>query len=237
VCFDEEDTQGKECKVRQGLTTLNGSRRVLNWHISLKGNSCGTDMAAQYWVVVGLLDSFTENADASTLKEEAIALFERLDTDKNGSIDKEELMQGFPQLDANAAGILIAEADEDNDGSISFHQLWAIIQEATGQTAQSVNENSPTNVNIDAAEMQKTIIRLNAEVNLTHFRLPALDRACWQLLHAACERHRITFLIGQSPQMAGRETRCAYQPLEDGSRQSAHPRQGERTRWQPDCCW
>ena len=46
-----------------------------------------------YWSSAGLLDGFTLGADIDTLKAEASALFAKLDEDKNGAIDKEELMK------------------------------------------------------------------------------------------------------------------------------------------------
>ena len=145
----------------------------------------------QYWCVVGLLDTFTEGATVDVLKEEAKALFSSLDKDGNGQIDQEELMQGFPQLDANAAGMLIAEADQDNDGSISFDELWAIIQQATGEKKLMSGSDAPV-VDMDPKEMQKTIIRLKAEVDSASQCLLANHALCLHVcMHAsmqACTR-------------------------------------------------
>ena len=80
-------------------------------------------MPAAYWSMVGLLDKFTEGADEKTLTTEADALFRSLDGDNNGSIDKSELMKGFPHLDEGTVEILMTEADEDQNGSISFDEL------------------------------------------------------------------------------------------------------------------
>ena len=139
----------------------------------------------QYWCVVGLLDTFTEGATVDVLKEETKTLFSSLDKDENGKIDKEELMQGFPQLDANAAGMLIAEADQDNDGSISFDELWAIIQQATGEKELMSGSDAPV-VDMDPKEMQKTIIRLKAEVDSASQCLLANHALCLHVcMHAS----------------------------------------------------
>ena len=200
----------------------------------------------QYWCVVGLLDTFTEGATVDVLKEETKTLFSSLDKDENGKIDQEELMQGFPQLDANAAGMLIAEADQDNDGSISFDELWAIIQQATGEKELMSGRDAPV-VDTDPKEMQKTIIRLNAEVD---WASQFVFKTCFVLacVHAckqACKRWALCDIRSTttgtansmlhmfskqdqsfSPLMAGGETRCTHQLPEEGSCQSAHPRQG-----------
>ena len=146
----------------------------------------------QYWCVVGLLDTFTEGATVDVLKEEAKALFSSLDKDGNGQIDQEELMQGFPQLDANAAGMLIAEADQDNDGSISFDELWAIIQQATGEKELVSGSDAPV-VDMDPKEMQKTIIRLKAEVDSASQCLLANHALCLHVCMHARGGHCVTF--------------------------------------------
>ena len=196
----------------------------------------------QYWCVVGLLDTFTEGATVDVLKEEAKALFSSLDKDENGKIDQEELMQGFPQLDANAAGMLIAEADQDNDGSISFDELWAIIQQATGEKELMSGSDAPV-VDIDPKEMQKTIIRLNAEVDSASQCLLANHALCLHACMQACTRWALCDIQSTttgtadsmfsnqdhsfSPLVAGGETRCTHQLPQEGSRQSTHPRQGQ----------
>ena len=51
--------------------------------------------------------------------------------------------QGFPQLDENAVDRLLAEANADNDGSISFVELFAVIQGASSEsvpTPQTEND-------------------------------------------------------------------------------------------------
>ena len=70
--------------------------------------------------------------DESGLRAEAKALFSRLDTNKDGYIDKCELLKGFPQLEEKAADLIMAEVDEDGDGSISFDELVAAIQSVCG---------------------------------------------------------------------------------------------------------
>ena len=62
-------------------------------------------------------------------------MFARLDSDGNGKIDKEELMAGFPQLDAATASSLMAEADGDGDGFISVAELAAVIESVRVQVA------------------------------------------------------------------------------------------------------
>ena len=51
--------------------------------------------------------------------------------------------QGFPQLDENAVDRLLAEANADNDGSISFDELFAVIPGASSEsvpTPQTEND-------------------------------------------------------------------------------------------------
>ena len=59
-------------------------------------------------------------------------MFSRLDTNKDGYIDKCELLKGFPHLEEKAADLIMAEVDEDGDGSISFDELVAAIQSVCG---------------------------------------------------------------------------------------------------------
>lgn len=47
---------------------------------------------------------------------------------KHGIITKTELLAGFPQLDGKTADLLISEVDTDDDGGISFQELWFMIQ-------------------------------------------------------------------------------------------------------------
>ena len=88
-------------------------------------------MHKQYimWRKRALLDTFTaRDGEPHKLREEAHALFQRLDVDGSGEIDKSELLKGFPQLDEEAADLLIADVDLDLDGSISFDELWSVIE-------------------------------------------------------------------------------------------------------------
>ena len=120
-------------------------------------------MPAAYWSMVGLLDKFTEGADDKTLKTEADALFRSLDGDNNGSIDKSELMKGFPRLDEGTAEILMTEADEDQNGSISFDELLKVILEAKCD-ADAAEDKSAPEINMEAEDMRGRIVRLEAEV-------------------------------------------------------------------------
>ena len=67
-------------------------------------------------------------------------MFSRLDTNKDGYIDKCELLKGFPQLEDETVDHFIAGADADRDGSISFEELFAVIQSVgiEGQRGSSV---------------------------------------------------------------------------------------------------
>ena len=120
-------------------------------------------MPAAYWSMVGLLDKFTEGADEKTLTTEADALFRSLDGDNNGSIDKSELMKGFPHLDEGTAEILMTEADEDQDGSLSFDELLKVILEAKCDADAAEDKSAPEN-NMEAEDMRGRIVRLEAEV-------------------------------------------------------------------------
>ena len=61
-------------------------------------------------------------------QSEARDLFKRLDADQNGQLDKSELLRGFPQLDDADADNLIAQADANGDGRLSFEELWNVVQ-------------------------------------------------------------------------------------------------------------
>jgi hypothetical protein len=75
-----------------------------------------------FWKKAALFDSFeAARNDPVKLKQEAAALFEKLDTDKDGCIDRSEILKGFPQLDEKTAEILIAEVDADGDGDTRMH--------------------------------------------------------------------------------------------------------------------
>jgi Ca2+-binding EF-hand superfamily protein len=67
------------------------------------------------------------------LKKEVRALFDSIDLNKDGIINKDELLKSeflkaFPHLDEKTANILIEEIDTDEDGSISFDELWVMIE-------------------------------------------------------------------------------------------------------------
>ena len=78
----------------------------------------------------------------------------------------ESLSQGFPQLDDHTAEFLLAEADADNDGSISFDELFAVIQEASrdGGTPKDNNAAEQTETEI----LQSRIAKLEAQVLNPH---------------------------------------------------------------------
>ena len=90
------------------------------------------------WRKAAVFDLFlTSRGNKDKMKADVKALFENLDIDKNGVIDKSELIKGFPQLDDKTADLLMAEVDVDDDGSILFEELWGMIQsiaQATGVT-------------------------------------------------------------------------------------------------------
>ena len=50
-------------------------------------------MPADYWTGSGLLDTFTPGVDETILKRDVADMFNRLDADKNGQIEKAELMK------------------------------------------------------------------------------------------------------------------------------------------------
>ena len=84
-----------------------------------------------------LLDTFTaRDNEPQKLREEALALFQRLDADGSGEIDKSELLKGFPQLDDGTVDDLIADVDLDQDGNISFDELWSVIESLNQSSAQ-----------------------------------------------------------------------------------------------------
>jgi GTPase SAR1 family protein len=94
-------------------------------------------MHKQYntWRKKALLDTLTaRDSEPQKLREEALALFQRLDADGSGEIDKSELLQGFPQLDDGTVDDLIADVDLDQDGSICFDELWSLIESLNGVT-------------------------------------------------------------------------------------------------------
>ena len=78
---------------------------------------------------LALFDSLAARADDEDgLRSEAKALFDMLDINKDGAIDKSELLKGFPQLEDQTADLIMAEADVDGNESISFEELFAAIQ-------------------------------------------------------------------------------------------------------------
>lgn len=82
-----------------------------------------------YWNKYALLECLTAGLDEpDRMLAEVAALFERLDTNKNGEIDKAELLSGFPKLDGKTADLLIEEADTDGSGGVSLSELWSVIE-------------------------------------------------------------------------------------------------------------
>lgn len=83
-----------------------------------------------HWRKAALFDSFDATIDEpDSLRAEVLALFNSMDTNLDGIIDKTELISGFPQIDSMTADSLIAEVDTDADGGISFDELWTMIQD------------------------------------------------------------------------------------------------------------
>ena len=100
------------------------------------------NMYAQ-WRRVAVLDSFLDIIDTSTqVREAARDLFAKLDVNKDGMICQEELLAGFPQVDAATADILMEEADSDGDGFISFQEFAAIIECVRVQVARERGTHS-----------------------------------------------------------------------------------------------
>ena len=92
------------------------------------------------WKKAAVFDSFFAGIDEpDKLLEEAKALFKRMDTDDSKEIDMPELLQTFPQLDEETAGLLVAEADSDGNGCISFQEMWAVIEEVANYCNSSSN--------------------------------------------------------------------------------------------------
>ena len=82
-----------------------------------------------YWHKYALLDCLTASLDEpDRMLAEVAALFERLDTNKNGEINKAELLVGFPKLDDKTADMLIADADADGSGGVSLSELWDVVE-------------------------------------------------------------------------------------------------------------
>ena len=79
------------------------------------------------------------------MREEAISLFQTLDFDQDGIINKEELLHGFPQIDEATADLLIAEVDSDQDSSINFDELWNMIQSVASSTSSLQAHGQMTN--------------------------------------------------------------------------------------------
>lgn len=79
------------------------------------------------------------------MREEAISLFQTLDFDQDGIINKEELLHGFPQIDEETADLLITEVDSDQDSSINFDELWNMIQSVASSTSSLQAHGQMTN--------------------------------------------------------------------------------------------
>ena len=64
---------------------------------------------------------------ASTTRDDALALFNSMDSNHDGKISKSELIRGYPHLSDSMASALLAEADADFDGFLDFDELWGVI--------------------------------------------------------------------------------------------------------------
>jgi len=73
-------------------------------------------------------------------------LFESIDTNGDGRLDKEEMHAAFPHLGSEQVQALMRAADQDSDGCISFEELWALIQ---ADESGGGDEELPGNVGSD----------------------------------------------------------------------------------------
>ena len=75
-----------------------------------------------------LFCSFKTSFDTVEGEREATSWFEKIDTDGDGKIDRDELRRAFPQLSEDAASAFILEADENNDGKIDLKEWLHILR-------------------------------------------------------------------------------------------------------------
>jgi len=73
--------------------------------------------------------SLDTRASLSKLRAEALSLFSSIGVcdGRGGQITKEGIRAAFPQLDVEAAEQLMAEADNDYDGQVTFEEFWQVI--------------------------------------------------------------------------------------------------------------
>ncbi len=82
-----------------------------------------------HWRKAALFDSLISDINnLDDLKRETLALFESIDLNKDSILRKEEILKAFPHLDEKTADLLIKEIDTDEDGGISFDELWTMIE-------------------------------------------------------------------------------------------------------------
>jgi hypothetical protein len=140
-----------------------------------------------FWKKAALFDSFeAARNDTVKLKLEAAALFEKLDVDKDGCIDRSEILKGFPQLDEKTAEILIAEVDTDGDGNARTHACMHAFIHTCIHINTCIRVHRRTHkyihVNIYTHTYTHTHTHTNARAHtLTHIDTHALTQVIFRL--------------------------------------------------------
>ena len=88
-------------------------------------------MERRKFLHLGMLDNMASELDRELKPIESLLqtiLFCKLDKNRDGIVDKEEIRMAFPQLDEKGADLLIREVGAENKGSISFEELLSSLQ-------------------------------------------------------------------------------------------------------------
>jgi len=152
------------------------------------------------WKRLHLMESFVHGfEEPGRLKEEAFSLFTAVGAcdGREGQITQDGIRAAFPQLDNETAEQLMAEADGDYDGHVTFEEFWQVI---VSLSQYSVNGREYSGHGRGAGDDPSSVTRAEADEEEEE------KEGKESLLQGMCSLTRMCSLEGKESLLQGKES-------------------------------